>query len=61
MTDQELHATPCEVCGKTFGQALADGTSGDWGFHWGSPTSTTIEGETCGSDCADIYEERMGR
>ena len=42
MTDEELYATPCDVCGKTFGQAMDDGTSGDWGFHWGTLASTTI-------------------
>lgn len=51
----------CRTCGKTFNQALNEGTSGDWIFHWGTASSTTLEAETCGENCADEYERSMGR
>lgn len=57
----EIRKTPCVMCGKTFGQALDDDSEETWTVHWGTIHSTTIEAETCGDECADKYEAKMGR
>ncbi|QXN73220.1 hypothetical protein SEA_HANS_3 [Gordonia phage Hans] len=46
----------CAVCAKTFDAALEDGTSGEWTFQWGSPTSATVAAETCSDACSDMFE-----
>ena len=48
----------CYICGTTFTEVLANGTSDNWTFQWNGPFGLEVVAETCSDACSDTFDEK---